>query len=118
VLKVLNLVEKDGIALFIEPAAGGGAFIKPLLEAGYEVKAFDIEPHFSGITKQDFYEVEISRPTKGKVVSIRNPPFGFSSNNAIRFFNKCSEFSDYIAFILPKTFKKASVQNKLNRNFH
>ena len=37
---------------------------------------------------------------------------------AVKFFNKAAEFSDAIAFILPKTFKKDSIQNRLDANFH
>jgi hypothetical protein len=37
---------------------------------------------------------------------------------AIRFFNRCAQISSFIAFILPRTFKKDSVINKLDENFH
>ncbi len=36
---------------------------------------------------------------------------------AIDFFNKASEFSNNIAFIVPNQFKKYSSQSKLNKNF-
>lgn len=34
------------------------------------------------------------------------------------FFNHAAKFSNVIAFIIPKTFRKISIQNKLNLNFH
>jgi hypothetical protein len=37
---------------------------------------------------------------------------------AIKFFNHCARISSFIAFILPRTFKKDSVINKLDENFH
>lgn len=49
---------------------------------------------------------------------IGNPPFGTCSNLAIKFFNKASEVASYITFILPRTFRKESIQRKLNKFFH
>ena len=37
---------------------------------------------------------------------------------AIDFFNGCAEFSDTVAFIVPRTFRKPSVTNRLDLNFH
>ena len=37
---------------------------------------------------------------------------------AIEFFNEAAKFCNTIAFILPLSFKKDSVQNRLNLNFH
>jgi hypothetical protein len=53
-----------------------------------------------------------------KYLIIGNPPFGKCCSLAIYFFNKSAEFADIIAFILPRTFKRVSVQNRLNLNFH
>jgi hypothetical protein len=36
---------------------------------------------------------------------------------AVKFFNHAAEFSDVIAFVIPKTFQKRSLQNKLNKYF-
>ena len=49
---------------------------------------------------------------------IGNPPFGKISSFAVRFFNKSAEYAEVIAFIVPRTFKRVSVQNRLNLNFH
>ena len=51
-------------------------------------------------------------------LTIGNPPFGKNSNLAINFFNKAAQYSDVIAFILPKTFLKSSIINKLDLKFH
>ncbi len=37
---------------------------------------------------------------------------------AIKFFNHSAKWTNVIAFIIPRTFRKASVQNKLNKSFH
>lgn len=37
---------------------------------------------------------------------------------AVKFFYRAALFSEYICFILPKTFKKDSIVNKLDSNFH
>lgn len=37
---------------------------------------------------------------------------------AVRFFNHAARQSSVIAFILPRTFRKASIENRLDRNFH
>jgi hypothetical protein len=36
----------------------------------------------------------------------------------VRFFNGAAKFSDVIAFVIPRTFRKASVINRLDANFH
>jgi len=56
-------------------------------------------------------------PENKKYIVIGNPPFGKNSSLVINFFNKSAEFADVITFILPKTFKRVSIQNKLNLNF-
>jgi hypothetical protein len=39
------------------------------------------------------------------------------SSLAVKFFNKSAEFADCIAFIIPRTFKRVSIQNKLSIDF-
>ena len=56
-------------------------------------------------------------PRYKSCLTIGNPPFGKNSSLAISFFNKAAEFSDIIAFILPQTFSKDSVKNRLNLSF-
>jgi hypothetical protein len=46
-------------------------------------------------------------------VVIGNPPYGSGGNLAIKFLNKCAELSDDIRMVLPLSFKKVSVQNKV-----
>ena len=75
----------------------------------------DLDPKYEGILTQNFLDY-IPTPAK-TYLSVGNPPFGKISSTAIKFFNKCAEFSNVIAFIIPRTFRRVSVQNKLNLHF-
>ena len=61
----------------------------------------------------DFFDYQFEDK---KYIVIGNPPFGRVSSLAIKFFNRCAEHSDLIGFIIPRTFKRISVQNKLSLN--
>jgi hypothetical protein len=50
-------------------------------------------------------------------VTIGNPPFGKNASLAVRFFNHSAQFSEVIAMILPRTFRKSSLQNRLDCHF-
>ncbi len=106
-------------AVFLEPAAGDGAFYNSLVEAGCDVTALDIAPACSGVLHHDFFEFDTNiLRSNGPVVTIGNPPFGKISSEAIKFFNHAAECSEIIAFILPRTFRKLSIQKQLNKYFH
>lgn len=100
----------------LEPAGGTGSFIEAAKTHGLtKVISFDIEPHHKKITLGDFLEQNISR--KG-LLTISNPPFGRNNSLSIPFFNKAAQVSDLIVFIVPRSWRKWSVQNRLNQNFH
>jgi hypothetical protein len=63
------------------------------------------------------FNVKFKPKENKKYLIIGNPPFGKSSSIAIKFFNKAALFSECIAFILPRTFKRISIQNRLDLNF-
>jgi hypothetical protein len=50
-------------------------------------------------------------------LTIGNPPFGNNSSKAIGFFNHAARFSQVVAYILPMTFRKESVTNRLDLSF-
>lgn len=99
----------------IEPSAGSGNFINEL-PVDSSFLAFDLEPDHPSVEKQDFLNLDLSKDLIFNFLG--NPPFGFASNLAIKFFNKAAINARYIAFIVPKTFKKLSVQEKLNKKLH
>ena len=100
--------------LELEPSAGDGSFYKLLSpEKRYGI---DLDPQCKGIVKQDFFKYR-PKSTFKKIITIGNPPFGKNASLAVKFFNHAAEFSHAIAFIVPKSFKKVSVQNKLDLKF-
>jgi predicted RNA methylase len=110
----------------IEPSAGSGVFVKICLERfNCSISGFDIEPETIEtcvtITKADFLTIPVDTLNKGEnILVLGNPPFGRQNSLAIKFFNHCSNIRNVscIAFILPKSFRKESIQNKLNSYFH
>lgn len=117
--KYYNLLEKKYNLkdfLLLEPSAGTGSFSDNFSN---DFLALDLSPKKDYIKKCDFFNFDKSdiQPNK-KIFTIGNPPFGRNSSMALKFINKASEFSDYIAFVLPKTFKKVSMKNKIDQQLH
>lgn len=96
---------------FLEPSAGDGKFLQYL----DNYIAYDIKPENENIIEADFLTVNL--PKDKGYITIGNPPFGKRSQLAIDFFNRAALFSDVIAFIVPVSFMKWSVQKQLNNNF-
>jgi len=117
--KMLELVENKNVT-WLEPAGGKGAFIEALLSRGIrDIVSFDIEPlHKMVQLTEDFLTENLSEMNLEQSITLTNPPFGRANSLAIPFFNKCAEVSDYIGFIVPKSWRKWSVINKLNMSFH
>jgi predicted RNA methylase len=111
IAQTIDLSEYDHL---LEPSAGTGSFYN-LLDSKRRI-GLDLDPKTNGIIKTDFFDW-IPPPGK-KIITIGNPPFGKNSALAVKFFNRAAEFSDVIAFVIPKTFRKASIINRLNGNFH
>ena len=101
---------------WIEPAGGIGTFIDAARSFGVQsIMSVDIEPHHPDIEKGDFltHHLDVTG-----AVSIGNPPFGRNNSLSIPFFNKCALHSDVICFIVPRSWRKWSVINRLHRQFH
>lgn len=111
-----KLKDKLKSYIFLEPSAGGGAFLKALNKnfKNNEIIALDLDPKAQNIEQCDFFSYYTNAQ---KIFTIGNPPFGKRADLAIRFFNHASIFSDYIAFIVPLQFEKWSVQKNLNKAF-
>lgn len=97
--------------LFVEPAAGAGAFLAEIERRGHGVRAMDIDPPPSApssIIRGDFLSPaanDICKPFD-TVVFIGNPPFGADSSIAARFFNRAAGLgAAEISFVLPLTFQ-------------
>ncbi len=114
--KYINISNDD---LIIEPSAGNGAFVNGIKSLSNNYKFFDIEPDNDEIIKEDFLEYNDELFNEyNKIHIIGNPPFGRQSSAAIKFIKKCCKFANTISFILPKSFKKDSMQKYFSNNFH
>lgn len=111
-----KIVDINTFDLIVEPSAGNGSFLFKLPEN--KRIGLDILPENDLILKKNFFEYHPSADNFKNILVIGNPPFGKVSSLAIKFFNHASIFANVIAFIIPRTFRKTSVQNRLNLNFH
>lgn len=101
---------------WIEPAGGTGAFIDAARDVGViDVVSFDIEPRHPDVARGDFLRQHLN--VTG-AVSVGNPPFGRNNALSVPFFNHCAPYSDCIAFIVPRSWRKWSVMNRLDPHFH
>jgi predicted RNA methylase len=99
----------------LEPAGGTGVFVEAAKQHGVaQVVSFDIEPLHQSVSKADFLATELKL---ANVVTISNPPFGRNNSLSIPFFNKAAPVSDAICFIVPRSWRKWSVINRLDTGF-
>jgi predicted RNA methylase len=99
----------------LEPAGGTGSFIEAVQAKGVtRVISFDIEPLHELVTKGNFLEQEIK---ESNLITISNPPFGRNNSLSIPFFNHAAKVSNAICFIVPRSWRKWSVTNRLDLGF-
>ncbi len=103
----------DSFDTVIEPSAGNGSFYTNITHSN--LIGIDIEPEHADIIEMDFFNYTPEPNTN--ILIIGNPPFGRVSSLAVRFFNHAAQWANAIAFIVPRTFRKTSIQNRLNLNF-
>lgn len=117
VAHLLTVLSEKGILApqFLEPSAGEGAFVDALLEQipMAQFDAFDVDPKHPKVRLGDFFDEEVD---PGSVV-FGNPPFGKNASLAIQFFDHAAKAAQVIAFIVPRTFEKVSVINRLDSRF-
>jgi hypothetical protein len=101
--------------LVVEPGAGNGSFLTRIPVQNRI--GIDIAPEHESIVRHDFL-TWAPPPGHSNILVVGNPPFGRISSTAIKFFNHAAHWASAIAFIVPRTFRRVSVQNKLARNFH
>lgn len=115
--KVCELYDIAGWDLIIEPSAGNGSFLNQI--PSNNKIGIDILPDHEDIIKQDFFDYNPPAININKnILVIGNPPFGKVSSLAIKFFNHSAKWANVIAFIIPRTFRKISIQNRLDNKFH
>jgi predicted RNA methylase len=113
---VKNLYDLDSFDCILEPSAGTGVFVEKLLKfTANEIISFDIEPKADYITEGNFLLQNIK---PANILVIGNPPFGRQSSLAKKFIKHSCRFAKVIAFILPKSFKKPSMDKCFDLQFH
>ncbi len=102
--------------LLLEPGAGKGAFLSVMPE---DSLGFDPDPRYPGVLSADFLALPLAArvPQDTRVAVLGNPPFGRNASLAVRFFKHAACRADVIAFIVPLSFRKATIQNRLDRRF-
>jgi predicted RNA methylase len=101
---------------FLEPAGGTGSFVEALKNLGVaSVISFDTEPKHPSVQKQNFLGLEL---VERDLVTISNPPFGRNNALSVPFFNHAAKHSSHIAFLVPRSWRKWSVINRLDPHFH
>ena len=99
----------------LEPAGGTGSFVEAALSKGAkQVISFDIEPLHEKVVLGSFLDQEL---TQQNLITISNPPFGRNNSLSIPFFNHAARVSDAICFIVPRSWRKWSVTNRLDLDF-
>lgn len=118
--KIKEYLHPTNEDILIEPSAGNGSFIKGMKEMSNRCEFYDIEPENNEIVKQDYMELNLERLLhETKLIHvIGNPPFGRQSSMAIKFIKQSCRFANSISFILPKSFKKDSMQKHFPLEFH
>ena len=112
---LLKEIILENYDVVVEPSAGTGSWSSKIEDC----IAIDISPEHPDIMKGDFLKDDFlfdEMKKENKILVIGNPPFGNRSSLAIQFINKAAEFADTIAFILPRSFRKESVQRRINKN--
>ena len=117
--KHLDIDKKE---LIIEPSAGNGAFINIIKMLSNNHRFYDIKPENEEIIKKDFLELRFEDCNVAGFGChiIGNPPFGNKSSKAIAFIKHSTNIlmAKSVSFILPISFKKASLQKSFPPNYH
>tara|TARA_B100001094_G_scaffold327093_1_gene384500 strand:- start:601 stop:1638 length:1038 start_codon:yes stop_codon:yes gene_type:complete len=108
-------VDLTGFDFIVEPSAGHGDFFNLL--PGEKRYGIDIDPKIPEIEEGDFFDYDFANSKGEKIAVVGNPPFGNNSKLAVDFFQHSSKYASKIAFILPRTFRKATLTNRINMNF-
>jgi hypothetical protein len=117
----------DKKELIIEPSAGNGAFINIIKKLSNNHRFYDIKPENDEIINKDFLELRFEDCNVAGGVGvgsgchiIGNPPFGNKSSKAIAFIKHSTNIlmAKSVSFILPISFKKASLQKSFPPNYH
>ena len=102
----------------LEPCGGTGEFIKGFQRIGIpntSIISYDIEPKHNMVKKGNYLDTTI---TETDLITITNPPFGRTSTLAKKFFKHATGHCDYICYLVPKSWRKWTIQNSLDPHYH
>jgi predicted RNA methylase len=112
---VVKMVPDFSDHVVLEPAGGTGVFVEAALRAGARsVISYDVEPLHPAVLSGDFLE---QRLDQGSLITVSNPPFGRNNSLSVPFFNHAATYSDMVVFIVPRSWRKWTVINRLDRSF-
>lgn len=114
--RILGLWPNTMTHTWIEPSAGAGAFLGAAAAVGVSTIGLDIDPEADGVIKTDFLKWV---PGGGApYLLFGNPPFGRQGSLAKAFIRHGTTFCDRVAFILPRSFLKPSMNRVFPSKFH
>jgi hypothetical protein len=117
-ISLISKIDMTQFDLVVDPCCGDGSFYNNIKH--HNKLAIDILPGIENVITADFLSWDYStiKQSSEKVLVISNPPFGKQGSLAMNFIKRSSEFSDTIAFILPVSFAKPSMKNRIPEYFH
>lgn len=100
---------------WVEPSAGHGSFLSPLLEAGRRAWGGDIHPQHPRVAHHNYLTDPLPPPPAGadRTVVVGNPPFGRKAKLAGAFINQALRHGGLVAFVVPLQLRKWSAQRHL-----
>jgi len=117
-----SLYGLDSFNWILEPSAGAGAFLQALNKrslicdlAKEGIDAIDLDPKHPSVSQLDFFDYQFR---EGRGLVIGNPPYGRRAKLALQFIERSARYADVIAFVLPRSFVRAALQNRVPQNFH
>ena len=114
--KFFDLVDSRDAGMVLEPCAGTGEFSRQILKFTDYLDEMDIDPKI-GMRRGDFLDFNFYGGMAFSVIT--NPPFGRGNSLSVKFFNHAaSAKANYIGFLIPASWRKWSLQNKLDKNYH
>ena len=117
--RLIEKVDIDKYDLVIDPCCGDGSFYNNILNNKIGI---DISPDIDDVIKSDYLLWDYSKFLKStfdlNVLVISNPPFGKQGSLAMKFVKRSCEFANTVAFILPISFSKPSIKNRIPKYFH
>ena len=114
-IHLISYLNIDQYDIVIEPSAGNGSFSNNINHKN--LIKLDIEPENDDIIKMNWFDFTLVK--NGKILVVGNPPFGTQGKLAFEFIKKCDQLEIHtISFILPKSFKKDSIKNRIPEYYH